>query len=593
MAQDFGSNTLNGIAGILRGAAPVRVRYAWGGRRATRAGYLALDGDTLRLVSAAQTGLDLRVPRAAIEAARRHGPHRLELSVKGDPAQADAHRLRAIECDDHTVIDRVLAWLPDRVAAMNLVEHWYDVNLGPYRQRAYATYALAAVLVLAFAAQVLATGHWRFDPRELADLGANLPVRTLSGQPWRLFTALFLHADLGHLIGNLIVILVLSPYVERLYRPMGLITVFLGAGLAGSVIDLWTNFTSSAVGASGGVFGLLGALLIYAAWRRAQLPLRAIRTILLVGGAYLCWQMWEGFRSVVVNNSAHAAGFTAGLILGAIVAPPLQRTQEGRWAARAYGVLLAFVVASWVALPVTRKWSDNWQLVRTLDEVRQQVGEIDSRCQTAVAAARIDPAGSSIDFASACVVPLGGVLAQLRALRPEDIDLRLEVGDRVARLDRQYRDNTQLARTLADLAAITRAERTREQALNECDAVLEGAANVPAAQQADALDRDCLPRLDSALALLKQAQTVTPDYVAYARAASTLWQAERDGFAALAPALRARNSDGIERAVAAIEQAREQFATATGRDADTSPDSDAPADPPAPAAAPTSTLTGG
>ena len=314
---------------------------------------------------------------------------------------------------------------------LNLVQHWYDINLGPYRRRAYATYALAAVLALAFVAQVLATGHWRFDPRELADLGANVPVRTLGGQPWRLFTALFLHADLAHLIGNLIVIVVLSPYVERLYRPMGLLTVFLGAGLAGSVMDLWTNFTASAVGASGGVFGILGALLVYALRRRAQLPLRAIRTILVVGGAYLCWQMWEGFRSDTVNNSAHAAGFLAGVVLGAVLAPPLQREQEARWATRAYGVLLVAVVASAVALPVTRATSDNWQLVRTLDDVRRGVGEIDRRCQSAVAAARIDPAGSAADFADACVVPLRAMLDRLQALRPEATDLRRETSDRL------------------------------------------------------------------------------------------------------------------------------------------------------------------
>ena len=86
----------------------------------------------------------------------------------------------------------------------------------------------------------------------------------LAGEIYRLFTAMFLHANVVHLASNLLFLLIFASRLEELKGGITVLIVFIGAGLIGNIatlafVLLGVNFIS--LGASGAIFGLLGALL--------------------------------------------------------------------------------------------------------------------------------------------------------------------------------------------------------------------------------------------------------------------------------------------------------------------------------------------
>jgi len=86
----------------------------------------------------------------------------------------------------------------------------------------------------------------------------------LAGEIYRLFTAMFLHANVVHLASNLLFLLIFASRLEELKGGITVLIVFIGSGLIGNIatlafVLLGVNFIS--LGASGAIFGLLGALL--------------------------------------------------------------------------------------------------------------------------------------------------------------------------------------------------------------------------------------------------------------------------------------------------------------------------------------------
>jgi rhomboid protease GluP len=131
---------------------------------------------------------------------------------------------------------------------------------------------------------------------------------------WTVFTSIYLHGSLLHIFFNLMWIRQLGPQVEEAFGPARFFVIFSVSGAAGFVLS---NTISGAptIGASGSVFGLLAALIVYG--RR-------------VGGHFgemITRQLWQwavllfvlGFIMRGVNNWAHAGGFIAGWIVTTLI----------------------------------------------------------------------------------------------------------------------------------------------------------------------------------------------------------------------------------------------------------------------------------
>ena len=159
-------------------------------------------------------------------------------------------------------------------------------------------------------------------------------------------TALTLHADEGHLLGNAVSAIVFVTAVCRAFGSgVGMWLVLL-AGVAGNAASAAVHDpTHEAVGASTALFGALGILGALQAWRRAEAPARRGPWVPLAASLGVLAMLGTGGRA---DLAAHFFGFAAGLGVGAAAAP-LARRPPGRTAQRLLlGAALGAVVGAWM-----------------------------------------------------------------------------------------------------------------------------------------------------------------------------------------------------------------------------------------------------
>lgn len=153
---------------------------------------------------------------------------------------------------------------------------------------------------------------------------AEVPERVAGGEFYRLLTAPTLHAGLGHLALNSVALAQLAPEVEAVFGRGRFGALYALTGAAGSVGGFLVS-DAATVGASGAVYGLLGALLAYFA-RNRDVANAGFQALVLVaaGGASL----WTGVTDPAVDDAGHVFGLIAGLWLGWAAGPRLGVTRE-------------------------------------------------------------------------------------------------------------------------------------------------------------------------------------------------------------------------------------------------------------------------
>src|SRR5262249_27924701 len=141
---------------------------------------------------------------------------------------------------------------------------------------------------------------WGIDPMQpaiekLIQWGANYGPKTTQGEWWRMFTCMFLHIGVLHLLFNMVALWNVGGFMEHLLGSTGFLVLYLLAGLLGSVASVaWNPFVVSA-GASGAIFGLFGGLLAFLVRHRDLQQyafLAALRTNTL---AFLGYNLVYGF----------------------------------------------------------------------------------------------------------------------------------------------------------------------------------------------------------------------------------------------------------------------------------------------------------
>ena len=149
----------------------------------------------------------------------------------------------------------------------------------------------------------------------LHDFGGHARAAT-ADEPWRLVTAIFLHAGLLHLGFNLLAIATIGPRIEALYGRLTLLTVFVVTGaLANAGSDLM-GLTGVGIGASGGVMGMIGAAAGHGQ-RVGTSGGRALRDDMIKWALYtIVAGFWLG-----ADNWAHAFGLVTGVVFGYAVPP--------------------------------------------------------------------------------------------------------------------------------------------------------------------------------------------------------------------------------------------------------------------------------
>jgi rhomboid protease GluP len=182
----------------------------------------------------------------------------------------------------------------------------------------WVTIVIAAANVIVFAIEVAAGGDllWGPSPMQLLDLGGNFGPWTLGGEQWRLFTSMFLHVGLIHLALNMFMGLYqIGQHVERMYGRLGYAALYLFAGLAGSLASAIRSQAVSA-GASGAIFGILGAYAAYLLLHRKRLDQTALKKQVQSLVFVLAINLYLGFQAKGIDMAAHMGGLGAGFLAG-------------------------------------------------------------------------------------------------------------------------------------------------------------------------------------------------------------------------------------------------------------------------------------
>jgi rhomboid protease GluP len=189
-------------------------------------------------------------------------------------------------------------------------------------RRAPLTALLLAALGAAFAGELLvglAAGLGLAGPTDeavLVTLGAN--VWPLGGAYWRLVASMFLHIGVFHLLVNAWALYQLGALFEAWLGSARLGVVYLLAGVAGSGASVAFTLAGSdrvSAGASGAIFGLLGALVTFLARRHERLR-PAARALLVQLLFWAGLNVILGFTLPGIDNGGHLGGFATGLLLG-------------------------------------------------------------------------------------------------------------------------------------------------------------------------------------------------------------------------------------------------------------------------------------
>jgi rhomboid protease GluP len=208
------------------------------------------------------------------------------------------------------------------------------------------------------------------------DWGANFGPATTDGEWWRLATAMFLHFGPMHLLMNMLALWDSGRLVERWFGTVRFIALYLASGLAGNLLSLVIQGDRAVSGgASGAIFGIYGALLIFLLSERKRLHAGEFRWMFWGAAAFAIFALAFGLLIPGIDNAAHLGGILAGMGVGFVLLVPPKNTGQSRQSARwVAGVVLVGVIAFQVAsIPKPRyPWSDEQQ---ARGEIREFIGE--------------------------------------------------------------------------------------------------------------------------------------------------------------------------------------------------------------------------
>lgn len=134
----------------------------------------------------------------------------------------------------------------------------------------------------------------------------------LSGYYYQLLTSMFIHADLAHIVGNMLFLFIFGLRGEEMFSLPEYLSIYFLGGLTGNILSLLLlPSTTVSVGASGAIFALFGAAVIYAR--------RSFRQSIIGALIYAFFLLFLS-SGIGVNNFAHIGGLVTGLAIGYVLA---------------------------------------------------------------------------------------------------------------------------------------------------------------------------------------------------------------------------------------------------------------------------------
>jgi membrane associated rhomboid family serine protease len=232
-------------------------------------------------------------------------------------------------------------------------------------QKTPATFVVLAALAAVFVVAEVLGGST--DNKVLVRMGANYRPLVEQGEIWRLVTANFLHIGSVHLMVNGLSLFAVGPMLEKLFGTWKFLAIYVVAGVTGALASFLFNPDVPSAGASGAIFGLLGAMLIIGIHHQDAIPKHQKKSMRDLALLMLVINLSFGFISLAVNrffgpvvpqldNMAHLGGLVGGTAMAALVGP--HPTLVGHpyvaWRQRALGIFpfiaaLGLSIGTWYA----------------------------------------------------------------------------------------------------------------------------------------------------------------------------------------------------------------------------------------------------
>ena len=178
------------------------------------------------------------------------------------------------------------------------------------------TYILIAINIITFLFMIF------YGKSNFITLFGNYPPLVKEGEYYRLFTSMFLHADIIHIACNMYALYVLGPQLESFFGKIKYLIIYLLSGIIGNLFVLIFETNSIGVGASGAIFGLFGALLYFGYHYRVYLG-SVIRTQVL---PVILINLFIGFTTPGISNAAHIGGLVGGALTSMAAGVPNKST---------------------------------------------------------------------------------------------------------------------------------------------------------------------------------------------------------------------------------------------------------------------------
>ncbi len=154
-----------------------------------------------------------------------------------------------------------------------------------------------------------------------------VPYVTEYKEYYRIFTSMFLHFGSGHLMNNMIMLAAAGVPLEKEVGRVKFLAIYFISGTGGALLSMWADICTGeyavAAGASGAIFGLIGAMLYIAIRNHGTIGDISGRGLVLMTAISL----YFGYVSGGVDNTAHVGGLLAGALLAVL----LYRKREGEY----------------------------------------------------------------------------------------------------------------------------------------------------------------------------------------------------------------------------------------------------------------------
>lgn len=205
---------------------------------------------------------------------------------------------------------------------------------GAGSSRLSVTNVIIALNVIAFVilAGVLGAGVVTVsDIKPYILYGANNGAATTDGGWWRLLTSMFMHYGILHAGLNMWALSNVGGFLEKLQGRTLFAITYLGCGLAGGFASiLWNGDKVWSAGASGAVFGVIGGIIGFMLREKQGIPKSILQGMMRSSLSFAAYNIIIGFAIKGIDNAAHLGGLAAGIVLGWLLAIPVESEARRR-----------------------------------------------------------------------------------------------------------------------------------------------------------------------------------------------------------------------------------------------------------------------